>query len=159
MRPDIRPMTGEDRAAIVEILRALPEFTPDEIAIAEEVIDVYLQKSFSSGYHIFVAEVGSSVIGYVCYGPTPLTVGTWDMYWLAIDMKSQGQGMGRALMAFAEARIRENQGRLIIIETSGKPEYEKTRRFHHSHGYTIASRIADFYAPGDDKLILEKRLV
>jgi ribosomal protein S18 acetylase RimI-like enzyme len=152
-------MTGEDRAAIVTILRALPEFTPDEVAIAEEVIDVYLQKSFSSGYHIFVSEVGSSVIGYVCYGPTPLTVGTWDMYWLAIDMKSQGQGMGRALMAFAEARIRENQGRLIIIETSGKPEYEKTRRFHHSQGYTIASRIADFYAPGDDKLILEKRLV
>jgi ribosomal protein S18 acetylase RimI-like enzyme len=159
VRPDIRPMTGKDKAAIVTILRALPEFTPDEVVIAEEVIDAYLQKSFSSGYHIFVAEVGSSVIGYVCYGPTPLTVGTWDMYWLAIDMKSQGQGMGRALMAFAEARIRENQGRLIIIETSGKPEYEKTRRFHHSQGYAIVSRIADFYAPGDDKLFLEKRLV
>ena len=159
MRPDIRPMTGKDKAAIMTILRALPEFTPDEVVIAEEVIDAYLQKSFSSGYHIFVAEADSSVIGYVCYGPTPLTVGTWDMYWLAVDMKRQGQGMGRALMAFAEAMVRQNRGRLIIIETSGKPEYEKTRCFHYSQGYAIVSRIADFYAPGDDKLFLEKRLV
>jgi len=151
-------MIGADKAAVTAILRALPEFTSEEVVVAEEVIDSYLEKSLSSGYHILVVEEGSAVAGYVCYGPTPLTSGTWDMYWLAVDAGRQGQGIGRALMAFAEERIRESDGRLIIIETSGRPQYEKTRRFHMSQGYAEIGRMADFYAPGDDKLFFEKRL-
>jgi ribosomal protein S18 acetylase RimI-like enzyme len=151
-------MTSVDKAAVMDTLRTLPEFTPEEVVVAEEVIDSYLQRSLSSGYHIFVAETASSVAGYVCYGPTPMTKGTWDMYWLAVDAGKQGQGVGRALTAFAEDRIRESGGRLIVIETSGRPQYEKTRRFHESQGYTKVGRIADFYAPGDDKLFFEKRL-
>ena len=61
-------------------------------------------------------------------------------------------------MAHAENKIRKAQGRLIVIETSSKPEYEKTRRFHLSYGYEVISHIPDFYAPGDDKLILQKGL-
>jgi ribosomal protein S18 acetylase RimI-like enzyme len=151
-------MTAADKAAVMNTLRALPEFMPEEVVVAEEVIDSYLQKSLDSGYHIFVAEGASSVAGYVCYGPTPMTEATWDMYWLAVDAGRQGQGIGRALMAFAEERIREKDGRLIIIETSGRPQYDKTRRFHESQGYTEVGRIADFYSPGDDKLFFEKRL-
>jgi ribosomal protein S18 acetylase RimI-like enzyme len=158
VKTDIRPMTAADKPAVMNTLRALPEFTPEEVVVAEEVIDSYLEKSLGSGYHILVAEAASSVMGYVCYGPTPMTEGTWDMYWLAVDARKQGQGIGRALMAFAEDRIRESDGRLIIIETSGRPQYEKTRHFHESQGYTEVSRIADFYAPGDDKLFFEKRL-
>lgn len=159
MKTEMRPMTATDKATVMKILRSLPEFTPEEVAVAEEVIDSYLQKSASSGYHIFVAEADSSIAGYVCYGPTPLTKYTWDVYWLAVDANWQGQGIGRTLMAFAEAKVRENQGRLIIVETSGRPQYEKTRRFHQSQGYIVVGKIADFYAPGDDKVFLEKRLV
>ena len=128
------------------------------MAVAEEVIDSYLKDSFSSGYHIFVAEVNSTVTGYICYGPTPLTEGTWDIYWLAVSQKKQGQGIGSALMKSAEKQIATDRGRLAIIETSSTPGYAKTRRFHMSHGYEIVARIPDFYAPGDDKLILKKRL-
>jgi ribosomal protein S18 acetylase RimI-like enzyme len=157
VKTDIRPMTAADKPAVMNTLRALPEFTPEEVVVAEEVIDSYLEKSLGSGYHILVAEAASSVMGYVCYGPTPMTEGTWDMYWLAVDAGRQGQGIGRALMAFAEEKVRENDGRLIIIETSGRPQYDKTRRFHESQGYTEVGRIADFYSPGDDKLFFEKR--
>lgn len=159
MRPMIRPMTNEDKPAIMQILRAIPEFTPEEVIVAEEVIDCYLQDLSGSGYHAFVAGISSSVGGYICYGPTPLTKGTWDIYWVAVDIKRQGHGLGHALMAFAEGKIGENQGRLIIVETSGKPEYEKTRNFYSSLNYKLVGQIADFYAPGDDKLFLEKRLV
>lgn len=158
MKSSIRPMIVADKAAVMAILRALPEFTSEEVVVAEEVIDSYLEKSLGSGYHICVAEAASTVAGYVCYGPTPMTRGTWDMYWLAVDASRQGQGIGRALMAFAEERIRESDGRLIIIETSGRPQYERTRRFHMSQGYTEVGRMADFYAPGDDRLFFEKRL-
>ena len=123
-----------------------------------EVIDSYLNDSLNSGYHILVAEVDSTVTGYICYGPTPLTEATWDIYWEAVAREKQDLGIGSALMESAEKEIVRSQGKLAIIETSSAPAYEKTRHFHLSHGYEIVARIPDFYAPGDDKLILQKRL-
>ncbi|MGQ9546491.1 MAG: GNAT family N-acetyltransferase [Dehalococcoidia bacterium] len=158
MKIDIRSMSAEDKPRIMEILGNVPEFKPAEVAVAEELINGYLENKFGSGYHILVAEVDSIVAGYICYGPTPLTEGTWDIYWVAVAPEKQDQGIGSALMKSAERDIVEAKGRLAIIETSSTPAYEKTRRFHMSHGYEIVARIPNFYAPGDDKLILQKRL-
>ena len=158
MKTTVRPMVHKDKSTIMDILRTIREFTPEEVVVAEELIDAYLEAPSSSGYQVFVAEVDAAVTGYVCYGPTPLTKGTWDVYWVAVDPGGQGQGVGRALMAFTEARIKESQGRLVLVETSGRSDYAKTRRFYNSIEYKEAARIVDFYAPGDDKLVLEKRL-
>jgi GNAT superfamily N-acetyltransferase len=156
--PHIRPMTPEDKAAVMKILQATPEFTPDEVFVAEELIDCYINDPVGSGYLILVAEVSSKVEGYICWGLTPLTEGTWDIYWIATAGEKQGQGIGTALLASAEAKIKEARGRLAFIETSSKPGYEKTKRFHLSRGYELICQVPDFYAPGDDKLILQKRL-
>jgi len=158
MITNIRPMTKKDKPAIMKILRDMPEFKPSEVTVAGEIIDSYLHYSYQSGYHILVAEVDQLVVGYICYGPTPLTEGTWDIYWIAVAQGGQNRGIGSALIALAEDEIKKTQGRLAIIETSSKPEYEKTRRFHNRQGYELIGRIPDFYAPGDDKLILQKRL-
>jgi len=123
--------------------------------VAEEIIDSYLNDPES--YRILVAEDGTGIAGYVCYGLTPLTESTWDIYWLAVSRERQGRGIGSALMTAAEGEIKQARGRLVIIETSAKPEYEKTRRFYRSHKYDFVCQIADFYAPGDDKIILQKR--
>ena len=142
----------------MRILRNTPEFKPSEIAVAEEVIDIYLSNINGSGYHILVAEDDAAAVGYICFGPTPLTNGTWDLYWQAVAQDKRGQGIGGALMKAAEGGIRKARGRLAIIETSSTPLYEKTRRFHLGQGYEIIACIPDCYAPGDDKLILQKRL-
>jgi GNAT superfamily N-acetyltransferase len=128
------------------------------VAVAEELIDSYLDDPSGSGYHVLVAETESTVEGYICFGPTPLTEGTWDIYWMAVARRKQGQGIGSALLKSAEEEIIKDQGRLSIIETSSTPAYETTRNFHLSHGYEIVARVPDFYAPGDDRLILQKRL-
>ena len=60
MIPKIRPMTPEDKPAIMQILKAIPEFKPAEVIVAEEVIDSYLKDLSGSGYHIFVAEIDDS---------------------------------------------------------------------------------------------------
>jgi len=149
-------MTAEDKPDLMRLLRDTPEFKPEEIVIAEEVVDSYLGDPQS--YRVLVAEAGSGIAGYVCYGLTPLTESTWDIYWLAVSRQRRGRGIGSALMTAAEGEIKKARGRLAIIETSGKPEYEATRRFYRRHDYDLVCRIADFYAPGDDKIILEKRL-
>jgi ribosomal protein S18 acetylase RimI-like enzyme len=151
-------MSHEDKPRLIEILRDTPEFKPFEVEVAEELIDSYLSDPSGSGYHILVADVNSNLAGYICYGSTPLTEGTWDIYWVAVARERQGQGIGSALMKSAEKEIVRAKGRLAIIETSSTPAYEKTRRFHTSQGYEIVARIPDFYAPGDDKLVLQKRL-
>lgn len=142
----------------MKILQNTPEFKPSEVVVAEEVIDSYLHDPIGSGYYALVAETGSVIAGYICYGPTPLTDGTWDIYWEAVAREKRGQGIGSALMEAAEGEIKQAQGRLAIIETSSTPEYEKTRRFYLGHDYEVIARIPDFYTSGDDKLILQKRL-
>jgi len=154
----VRPMIAQDKPAIVQMLQNMPEFKPPEVVVAEEVLDNYLHESIRSGYHVFVAEIDSSVVGYICYGPTPLTEGTWDIYWLAVAPNQQSQGIGKSLLAFAEENIKETTGKIAVVETSSKPEYEATGRFYRTQGYELVCRIPDFYAPSDDKLIFLKRL-
>ena len=142
----------------MKILQDTPEFKPSEVVVAEEVIDSYLRDPIGSGYYTLVARTDSSIAGYICYGPTPLTDGTWDIYWEAVARDKRRQGIGHALMKAAENDIRQAQGRLAIIETSSTTAYDNTVQFHLKNGYEIIACIPDFYASGDDKLILQKRL-
>lgn len=159
MAVDIRPMTVEDKTAIDEILQETSEFTPTEVKIARELIDLYLEYGISSDYYTLVAGTDSNTpAGYICFGPTPLTEGTWDIYWIAVDPEKKRQGIGSRLLDAAESSIRKTEGRLILIETSSKPDYDKTRKFYESRGYGTIARIPDFYTPGDDKIVFQKRL-
>lgn len=155
---NIRAMTQEDKPGLMQILHRTPEFKPSEVVVAEEVIDSYLGDPERSGYYTLVAEAGSTIVGYICFGPTPLTEGTWDIYWMAVAPDKREQGIGSALTETAEGEIRKKQGRLAIIETSSIPAYANTRHFYRRHGYETIACLPDFYAPGDDKLILQKRL-
>ena len=126
--------------------------------MAKEVIDCCLSDDNNSGYFILVAQADAEIIGYICYGPTPLTEGTWDIYWEAVARNRRGKGIGDKLIKAAEREIKKARGRLALIETSSTPVYEKTRQFYNQHGYGEIARIPDFYEPGDDKIILQKRL-
>jgi ribosomal protein S18 acetylase RimI-like enzyme len=158
LAPDVRPMVPRDRSSVMAMLRDTSEFKDFEVDIAAELIDAYLDQGLSSGYFVLVAEVEGRVAGYVCYGPTPLTTGTWDVYWMAVSKGAQRHGLGKALLAAAETEMKSRRGRLILIETSSKPNYVKAQSFYAREGYEMISRIYDFYEPGDDKLTYLKRL-
>lgn len=130
-------------------MRATQVFQPYEIDIALELIDA----DAKSGYRFFVAEVAGRVAGYSCFGQTPCTSGTWDLYWIAVDPKVQGHGVGRVLMDASAAAIRAEAGRLIVIETASKPAYDPTRAFYVKYGCQEVARVPNFYAAGDDKVI------
>jgi ribosomal protein S18 acetylase RimI-like enzyme len=154
----IRPMTAKDKSAIMSILQNTPEFNELDLVVAEEVIDSYLEDPAGSGYHVLVSEAESSIAGYVCYGFNTMTQSTWDVYWVAVARSNQGRGIGRELITTAENKIQAAGGELIIIETSSTPDYERTNRFYRLMGYKLVCQIADFYAPGDDQIIYEKRI-
>lgn len=155
----IRPMSPEDRVSIFKILGETKMFTKAEIDVALELVDIYLQEKDQEDYHLFVVESRTGIVaGYVCFGPTTATQGSFDLYWIAVSPVFQAKGMGTALLRFAEDEIRNQGGRLILIETSSQKKYEPTQQFYTRSGYTLESRIKDFYRPGDDRLTYVKRL-
>ncbi len=155
----IRPMKSSDRPAVLDLIKATGFFRPDEIAVAEELIDIYLDRPDQKDYGIVVAEDGEgAVAGYMTYGPTPLTLGTFDLYWMAVDPRAQGRGVGKALVLWLEDHVRREGGRLVVIETSSTEKYEPTRRFYLGLSYTETARIPEFYGPGDGRVIYTKRL-
>lgn len=154
----IRPIEQHDVPRILEIVTAAGNFSPQEIATAIEVVEEGLADP-ESGYFTFVLEdEQGGVAGYECHGPTPLTLGTFDLYWIAVDPGSQGSGYGRELLRFAEGDVRSRGGRLLLIETSSQESYSATIRFYERSGYPLVARIPDFYKPHDDKLIFAKAL-
>ena len=155
----IRPVEPRDRDRIRALVAATGHFSPAEVDTAVELVDEALADGEASGYLIHVAADGDApALGYVCLGPTPLTDGTYDLYWIAVDPATQGRGVGRALLAFAEDEVRRRGGRLLLIETSSQELYGNTVRFYERAGYELAARIRNFYRAGDDKLVFAKEL-
>jgi len=105
-----------------------------------------------------VAESDGEVAGYACFGATPTTDGTQDLYWIAVDPAAQGAGIGRRLLGAVEDALRGEGARLLLVETASKPSYAGTRAFYDACGYELVARVPDFYAPGDDKVIYARRL-
>ncbi|MBE0534142.1 MAG: GNAT family N-acetyltransferase [Phycisphaerae bacterium] len=154
----IRQARPEDRASVLGLLKRTDFFRPGELTIAAEVYDEAIAAGAGGDYQSFVAREVHETIGWVCWGPTPCTVGTFDIYWLAVDPDSQRGGVGRSLVHFAENAIKNRGGRLIVVDTSGSARYEPSRRFYEKMEFVKEGQIADFYAVGDDKVIYVKRL-
>jgi ribosomal protein S18 acetylase RimI-like enzyme len=157
----IRPLQPADRARINDIVVSSGKFTEVETAVALELVDEALTRGHGSGYIVAVLEEGRGqpvVQGYVCYGPTPLTDGVYDLYWIVVDPPSQGKGFGRRLLEHVERDVVARGGRMLLIETSSQQTYGGTIRFYERSGYDLAARVQDFYRIGDDKLIFSKRL-
>ena len=151
-------MLPQDRAAIVDIVRGVGNFNLAELECALELVDAYLHNPQQNDYRVVVAEdAAGRICGYACWGPTPMTRGTHDLYWIATHPEAQGRGVGRQLMEYVEGKVREENGRLLVIETSSKESYGRTVRFYRRLQYEEASRIRDFYDVGDDKLVFVRR--
>lgn len=153
-----RPLENRDRSSVQSILNDVGIFTNDEIKTADELIEGWVTTGEKSDYICHVIEDNERVRGYICFGPTPLTHGTFDLYWIAVDPAAQGLGLGQVLIGLAECEVKSRGGRLLLIETASQEAYAGTVRFYQRAGYELVSRIPDFYRIGDDKLTYAKRL-
>lgn len=158
----IRPAVAADRPRILEILAGTARFSQQEIGWAMELVDAAVDGA-KSEYQVYVLDSPDSgpnrmIQGYVCFGPTPRSEGVYDLYWIAVDPRQQGQGIGQLLLRFVENEVRRERGRMLLIETSSKKSYAPTIRFYQRAGYDEISRIKDFYRIEDDKVVFCKNL-
>jgi D-alanine-D-alanine ligase len=148
LRRNLRP--DDDIAALCA---ATGFFTPDEIAIAEELAADRRTRGAASDYRFVLADAQGGLAGYACYGPTPGTREAWDLYWIVMHPRAQGSGGGRALLESVLADMAAGGGRRLYAETSSKPQYAPTRAFYAAAGFTLQAVVPDFYASGDGKQI------
>ncbi|HEX5438467.1 MAG TPA: GNAT family N-acetyltransferase [Gemmatimonadaceae bacterium] len=151
----IAPLGAHHRDRVAAILRATSVFRSDEVDVALELFDALPDSSDYFFLGAFTPE--DELAGYACYGPTPDTDRTFDLYWIAVDPAMHRAGIGTTLLTEVERRLTGQHARLLVVETSSRSEYAPTRAFYRQRGYTEAGRVRDFYAPGDDRIILTKR--
>lgn len=166
--PRLRELTSADAVRVLEITRATGVFREEEMAIADEVFHDAVEARRSGGsaaepptaeppYFALGAELKGELIGWICWGRTPCTVDTWDLYWLAVDPAAHRLGAATLLVKEMERQLK-GKARLISIDTSGRQDYGPTRAFYSARGYGAVARVPDFYAPGDDQIIFTKQL-
>lgn len=155
----IRKFRATDCGPLRKILEATDVFRDEEIEVAVELMEADIADPDQLDYiHATYEDAAGVIRGYYCYGPTPMTVSTFDMYWIAVDPDVQGSGIGGALIRHCEENIRRSGGTLVVVETSSLPKYEPTRRFYRRHAYVESARLRDYYGPDDDLMIFTKHL-
>lgn len=155
----IREFQKHDIEPLTRILIETDMFRRDEIDVAVELMEIVCtdpeQKDYIMRTYVDENEV---VRGYYCVGATPMTEGTFDLYWIAVDPSIQRRGVGQELLGHCETTLRSMAGRLIVVETSSLPKYRSTRSFYEKQKYHEAARIRNYYSGGDDLVIYTKRL-
>lgn len=167
-------MSPKDRPRVRRILEATRVFRNEEIDVAIELFDSVFgaetgadaaqqQKLVtapaSSDYFFLGAFTPEEELaGFACYGPTPGSDRTYDLYWIAVDPAVQGSGCGTILLNEVERRLKGLNARMVVVETSSRSDYGSSREFYAQRGYVEAARARDFYAPADDRITYTKRL-
>ena len=187
MKPQVRTGSIDvtHRGRIAEILRATGVFREPEVAVALELFDETFTTAplragadaphdatragaaphhgtdspFPLDGYVFLGAFtpDDELVGYACYGATPDTDRTCDLYWIAVDPSAQGTGSGTTLLSEVERRLSGLNARMLVVETSSRSDYAPTRAFYTARGYGEAARVRDFYAASDDRIIFTKR--
>ena len=148
---NIRPIKIADKAKLVKLLDGISLFTADERAVALELLE---DTSPSSDYYFLGTwENDGSLSSFICFGPTPMTFGTYDMYWIGTADQHQRKGLARKLFNEMNVVLKQKNARMVRIETSGKDNYVSTRSFYENIRLVEEARLKDFYSVGDDLII------
>ena len=154
---EIRTFTPEDRRALLDILKSGDVFKKDEIDVAMELIDDSIENP-KSDYWIRVATLDRKVVGYICFGPTPMTEATYDLYWIVTHQEATGKGVATGLIGAMESELSKKPGTAIRVETSQTEGYGAARKLYEKCNYPETARFKDFYKKGDDLIVYFKKL-
>jgi GNAT superfamily N-acetyltransferase len=98
------------------------------------------------------------VLGFAYCEPERMTVGTYNLLAIAVDPDRQSDGIGQLIVTAVEQAVSDLGGRVLLVETSSLPKYERTRSFYRQLGYDREAVIREFYAEGEDKIVFWKHL-
>jgi ribosomal protein S18 acetylase RimI-like enzyme len=150
----IRPLTADDLTFAKDVIDSTGLF-PGEML--DEMTAPFLTGAAPDELW-FVAADDGGVRGVIYCAPERMTDGTWNLLLIAVHKREQGKGLGSRMTRHLEQALSERNGRVLIVETSGLPDFDRTRSVYRSLGYVEVARIPEFYAAGEDKIVFWKVL-
>lgn len=153
----IRPVWEKDLFQLKQIMKEGLVFSRDDTKGIYSMVRDYLGKCEKDELRTYVYSIGGIIGGFISFGKE-LGEDTWELYAISVSPKYQGKGIGLKLIKKAEKMIKIRKGRIICISTSSAEDYLPARKLYKKAGYVKCAKINDFFADGDHKMILIKRL-
>lgn len=150
----IRPVAAGDIPALIVVIDSTGLF-PGEML--PDMVKPFLDDPATPD-EWFAVTLADEPVAVAYIVPERLTLGTYNLLLIAVDASRQGTGIGEKLLTSIESHLAGRDGRLLLVETSGLPDYARTRNFYLKNGYEQEARIREFYAPGEDKIVFRKEL-
>jgi ribosomal protein S18 acetylase RimI-like enzyme len=150
-------LLAEDIKDIEKILRSSGFFYDFEIEIALGLaLDSAGLGSEESGYCWMKILNEEGMVGFANYVKNSFSLHSWELYWIAVDQNSRNMRLGSTLLRAVEDDVRNSGGKILWLDTSGRPLYAPTESFYKRNGYKLGASLPDFYAPGDPKQVYYK---
>lgn len=154
----IRPITAEDASNVVALTVEAELFTAAESAIVEQMMTDYFAAKAADGHTCIVDDRDGRLIAVAYYEPLPATDRTWELTMIGVHRDEHRHGLGTALLKTVEADLADRGQRLLLIETSAQPAFDRARAFYRANGYDEEARVRDYYEAGDDMVLFRKDL-
>lgn len=154
----IRPIVPADSPALVALSGSSGLFKPDELDTVQGMLDDYHANQASHGHKMLAWDEGGTLLGVVYFAPKEFADRVWELLMIAVDADHHRQGIGSLMLKSVEEMVRDADCRLLLIETSSKSSFERTRQFYRKHGYTEVAHIPDYFSDGDGKASFIKRI-
>lgn len=149
----IRPIQQKDIPHLKTVLDSIDLFPSEYL---DDMISDYFNNPETEDIWFTVLENDVPIAIAYC-APEKFTSGTYNLLAIGVRKDIQDKGIGKQMMAYLEAVLRQAGHRILIVETSS--HLQKTRGFYRKCNYTEEAVIRDFWAEGDDKVIFWKRLI
>ncbi|MFO1039176.1 MAG: GNAT family N-acetyltransferase [Geminicoccaceae bacterium] len=151
---DIRPLTAAHLSSLMSVIDELGLFPSDML---DDMTAPFLTGTAPDDLW-FVAMDGEVACAVAYCAPERMTDGTWNLFLIAVRENRQGQGVGARLTRHVERTLAERGARILLVETSGLPAFERARAVYRRLGFVEEARIREFYAEAEDKVVFWKKL-
>lgn len=154
MNNKIRNVTSSDIDGLKKVADSSGLF-PSEY-LDEMISDYFNNPDTQDIWFTYIDNSKQVAVGYCV--PEKLTNGTYNLLAIGVSQDSQRNGVASEMMDYIEQRLKQKDGRILIVETSSDDAQMSARKFYKKIGYKQMAVIKDFWSDGEDKIVFTKRL-
>jgi aminoglycoside 6'-N-acetyltransferase I len=175
----IADLQHDDTEAIEQIAAMMVAAFPHWLATLEQA-RAEVRESFLPGHLSLVARAGDEILGWV--GGIPAYAAAWELHPLVVREETRGQGIGGALVAVLEERVRERGALTLYLGTDDDRPTPGTSAggfdlfpdplvhaarlevidhpvaFYRRQGFVVVGLIPDANGPGKPDILMAKRI-